>query len=235
MRCGARFSRAGSEQSEYLQSNLLGMPKNVMRNGSRNSTRRLTLKKVDPCGPGACPSIAGISRGSSQSPRGSGDRVSGASNALPDTGGHHHASCLAVRCSSEYHAHRAVRRAQIGLRVSSTAAGHETQARGGDEKGCRRLLPVSWNGWLIFSAKPRNWLPASISMLCIYSVEGRELVEGDRSPPLRPYLPRSNPSLLSHHRTLQNPNLNDKPVPLEELDRCAARYGEKGTALGQSG
>ena len=51
---------------------------------------------------------------------------------------------------------------------------------------------------------------------------------------LGPYLPRSNPSLLPSQRTLQNPHLNDKPVPLEELNRCAARYGKKGTAPGQS-
>ncbi len=153
---------------------------------------------------------------------------------LPDMGGPHHEPCLAVRGDSEYHAHRAPPRS-----VRSTGelfrAGHETQAQGGDEKGCRRLLPVTWSGWLIFSAKPRNWLPASISMWRIYSVEtdgSRRMATARVS--LGPYLPRSNPSLLSCHRTLQNSHLNDKPVPLEELDRCPARYGKKGTAPGQS-
>jgi hypothetical protein len=131
--------------------------------------------------------------------------------------------------------HRAVRRAQLGVRVQLYCAGREIQARGGDEKGCRRLLPVTWSGWLIFSAEPRNWLLASTSMLRIYSVDAagsRRKATARMS--LGPYLPRSNPSLLSSHRTLQNPHLNDKPVPLEELDRCAARYGKKGTAPGQS-
>ena len=119
--------------------------------------------------------------------------------------------------------------------VELYCAGRETQARGGDEKGCRRLLPVTRNTWLIFSAEPRNWLLASISMLRIYSVE----TAGSRRKAtarvsLGPYLPRSNPSLLPSQRTLQNPHLNDKPVPLEELNRCAARYGKKGTAPGQS-
>ena len=64
------------------------------------------------------------------------------------------------------------RRAQLGVRVSSTRA-RDTRLKREvvEKKGCRRLLPVTWIGWLIFNAEPRNWLPASISTSRIYIVE----------------------------------------------------------------
>jgi len=116
-------------------------------------------------------------------------------------------------------------------------------------RDCFRCLTISlrssWrrlSGIRRFGVRPFGLSAARVANLLEAALYGfnlsvncgwwKQLTAHQRNPrsaplPLRRYLRGLSPSLSSDHGTLDNQNLNDKLVPLEQLDRRPARDGEK--------
>src|SRR6516225_3538338 len=106
----------------------------------------------------------------------------------------------------------------------------------------RAILGAALSSGEVTSPEPAIWSTSRASLqawsmnlplnLCLMEgIEWRPTQLRSALLPLRRYLPRLSPSLLSHFGTFHNQNLNDRlglqPVALEKLDRCPALYREQ--------
>ena len=106
----------------------------------------------------------------------------------------------------------------------------------------RAILGAALSSGEVTSSEPAIWSTSRASLqawsmnlpfnLCLMEgIEWRPTQLRSALLPLRRYLPRLSPSLLSHFGTFHNQNLNDRlglqPVALEKLDRCPALYREQ--------